>query len=306
MPRKRYSPEEIVTKLRQEDVMMSEGQSIAAAVKAIGVTETTLYRWRSEYGGLKIDQVKRLSGAREGERAAASRGRRSDTRQADPERGGGGKLLSAARRRACVEHVRARLCVSQRRACRALGQHRSTQRKPPAKADDEAALRAAIIDLASGYGRYGYRRITALLRADGWHVNAKQVQRIWRQEGLKVPRKQPRRGRLWLADGSCIRQRPEGPNHVWAYDFVEHRTYEGRRFRMPCILDEFSREALAIEVGRRRAAMDVIETLADLFEARGVPGYIRSNQGPESIAKAARQWIAALGARTGYIEKASP
>ena len=196
--------------------------------------------------------------------------------------------------------------MSQRRACRALGQHRSSQRKPPRASDDEAALRAAIIELARCYGRYGYRRITALLRADGWHVNAKRVERIWRREGLKVPQKQPRRGRLWLADGSCIRLRPRRANHVWAYDFVEHRTHEGRRFRMLCIIDEFTREALAIKVGRRLAAMDVIEVLADLFEARGVPGHIRSDQGPEFIAKAVRQWIAALGARTAYIEKASP
>ena len=127
-----------------------------------------------------------------------------------------------------MEHAISELGVPERRACRVLGQHRSTQRKLRASPDDEAALTAEIIALATRYGRYGYRRITALLRHAGWVVNLKRVERIWRREGLKVPQKQPRRGRLWLNDGSCIRLRPEHPNHVWSYDFVEDRTRDGR------------------------------------------------------------------------------
>ena len=126
-----------------------------------------------------------------------------------------------------------------RRACAVVSQHRSTQRKMPRGRDDEEALTAAIIRLASQYGRYGYRRITALLRAEGWHVNAKRVQRIWRREGLKVPQKQPKRGRLWLNDESCIRLRPCWPNHVWSYDFVMDRTHDGKKFRMLTVIDEF-------------------------------------------------------------------
>ena len=122
--------------------------------------------------------------------------------------------------------------VSERLACRVLGQHRSTQRKAPKGRTDDAALTADIVALATEYGRYGYRRITALLRAAGWAVNVKRVERIWRLEGLKVPSKQPRKGRLWLNDGSCVRLRPERPNHVWSYDFVEDRTHNGRKFRM--------------------------------------------------------------------------
>ncbi len=114
-----------------------------------------------------------------------------------------------------------------------LGQHRSTQRKVPKRRADDAALTADIIELATQYGRYGYGRIAALLRDAGWLVNVKRVERIWRREGLKVPAKQPKRGRLWLSDGSCIRLRPERPDHVWSYDFVEDRTYNGRKFRMP-------------------------------------------------------------------------
>lgn len=122
--------------------------------------------------------------------------------------------------------------ISERRACRVIGQPRSTQRRVPATPDDEAVLTADMVELASRYGRYGYRRITALLRHAGWVVNRKRVERIWRREGLKVPQKQLKRGRLWLADGSCIRLRPERPNHVWAYDFVEDRTHDGRKYRI--------------------------------------------------------------------------
>jgi transposase InsO family protein len=205
-----------------------------------------------------------------------------------------------------VDHVRAELGLSERRVCRALGQHRSTQRKIPTSPDDEAALTADIIALALQYGRYGYRRITALLREAGWRVNKKRVERIWRQEALKVPQKQPKRGRLWLNDGSCIRLRPEYPNHVWSYDFVEDRTHDGRKFRMLNIIDEFTRECLAIRVSRKLKAIDVIDVLSDLFILRGVPGHVRSDNGPEFVAKAVRAWIGAVGAKTAYIEPGSP
>ena len=214
--------------------------------------------------------------------------------------------MSPARRRACVEHVERELGVSERKACAVLGQHRSTQRKAPRAPDDEARLTADIVEMARRFGRYGYRRIAALLRQAGWAVNRKRVERIWRREGLKVPPRQPKRGRLWLNDGSCVRLRPERPNHVWAYDFVEDRTRDGRRFRMLCVVDEFTREALAIRVARQLGAADVIDTLADLFVARGVPAHVRSDQGPEFVAAAVKGWIAGVGAATAFIEKASP
>jgi putative transposase len=205
-----------------------------------------------------------------------------------------------------VDHVVAELGVSERRACRVLGQHSSTQRKVPQTPDDEAALTADIIELARQYGRYGYRRITKMLRTAGWSVNKKRVERLWRREGLKVPSKQPKRSRLWLNDGSCIRLRAERSNHVWSYDFVADRTHDGRAYRMLCIIDEFTREALAIRVARRLNSTDVIEALCDLFIVRGIPAHIRSDNGPEFIAAALREWIAAVGARTAYIEPGSP
>lgn len=163
-----------------------------------------------------------------------------------------------------------------------------------------------MIALARQYGRYGYRRIAALLRDAGWQVNDKRVERLWRREGLKVPVKQPKKGRLWLNDGSCIRLRPTYVDHVWSYDFVHHRTEDGRAYRTLNILDEFSRECLDIKVKRKLNSTDVIDALTDLFILRGVPAYIRSDNGPEFIAEAVRQWIKAVGSNTAYIEPGSP
>jgi putative transposase len=188
-----------------------------------------------------------------------------------------------------------------------LGQHRSTQWRIPQGRDDEARLTADIIDLARQYGRYGYRKIAELLRSTaGWVVNDKRVERIWRREGLKVPHRQPKKGRLWLNDGSCIRLRAARPNHVWSYDFVEDRTHDGRKYRMLNVIDEFTHECLTIRVSRKLKAADVIDALSDLFILRGVPGHVRSDNGAEFTAKAVPEWIAAVGAKTAYIAPGSP
>ena len=158
-------------------------------------------------------------------------------------------------------HVRQRLGVSERGACRVLEQARSTQRRRSTRKADEEALREDVVRVARSFGRYGYRMVTGLLRTEGWVVNHKRVERIWREEGLKVPKKQPKRGRLWLADGSCIRLRPLYRHHVWAYDFVADRTDDGRPLKMLTVLDEYSRECLAILVARRLQADDVLEAL---------------------------------------------
>jgi transposase InsO family protein len=202
--------------------------------------------------------------------------------------------------------VRQELGVSERRACRALGQHRSTQRKVPQGRADEQRLTDDIIELANQYGRYGYRMVAGMLNNAGWCVNHKRVERIWRREGLKVPQKQKKKGRLWLNDGSCVRLRPERPNHVWSYDFVQDRTADGRVYRTLNIIDEYTREALMIRVDRKLNSTDVLEVLTDLFILRGPPDYIRSDNGPEFIAQKVRDWIAAVGAQTAYIEPGSP
>ena len=196
--------------------------------------------------------------------------------------------------------------MSERRVCLVLEQPRSTQRQEPVHYDGEAILREQIIKLALEYGRYGYRRITALLRNDGWKVNHKRVERIWRQEGLKVPQKQPKRKRLWLNDGSCIRLRPTHRNHVWTYDFVSDRTRNGRPLRMLTLLDEYTRESLAIKVDRALKAYDVVEQLAELFVTRGTPDFIRSDNGSEFTSDVVRGWLQRLGVKTLYIEPGSP
>ena len=166
-----------------------------------------------------------------------------------------------------------------------IKQPRSRQRRELVRRNDEDALTQTIIRLASEYGRYGYRRITALLQAEGWDVNHKRVWRIWRREGLKVPIKQPKRGRLWLNDGSCVRLRPSWKDHVWAYDFVHDRTKDGKAFRMLTIIDEYSRECLAIVTKRKLKGGDVLEALENLFIDRGIPDHIRSDNGAEFTAK---------------------
>ncbi len=167
-------------------------------------------------------------------------------------------------------------------------------------------LRLDVVKLAGRYGRYGYRRVTALLRAEGWQINHKRVERIWRQEGLKVPMKQPKRSRLWLNDGSCVRRRAKYPNHVWSYDFVMDRTHDGRAIRMLTIVDEYTRECLAIDVERRLNSQDVLYCLGKLFVHRGSPAYIRSDNGPEFTAKAVRKWLSRVSVQTLFIEPGSP
>ena len=196
--------------------------------------------------------------------------------------------------------------MSERRACRVLGQARAVQRHTPKIREDEEPLTAGIIELAALYGRYGTPRITAMLRTEGWTVNHKRVERIWDEEGLKVPQKQPKRGRLWLNDGSCIRLRPEKKDHVWAYDFVSGCTHDGVPFRMLILVDEYTRECLAIDVARKLTSDDVLERLAWLMATRGVPGHIRSDNGPEFTATVVRNWLEKLGVKTLFIEPGSP
>ena len=205
-----------------------------------------------------------------------------------------------------VKQVCRELGVSERKACRVLGQARSTQRRIPKRREDEEALRQGVVKVARRFGRYGYRMVTGMLRTQGWGVNHKRVERIWRQEGLKVPSKQPKQGRLWLTDGSCIRLRPLYRHHVWAYDFVSDRTHDGRPLKMLTVLDEYSRECLAIVVARRLQSDDVLQTLRELFAEHGPPANLRSDNGSEFTAQVVRQWLGGLGVKTLFIEPGSP
>jgi putative transposase len=215
-------------------------------------------------------------------------------------------VISPDRRRQAVEQAQKVLGVSERRACRVLKQPRSTQRYNKNISEDEEILTARIIALASQYGRYGYRRVTAMLHREGWRINHKRVERIWWREGLKVPAKQPKRGRLWLNDGSIVRLKPEFPKHVWSYDFMEDRTHNGVSFRILNIIDEYTRECLAVRVARSLTHQDVIDVLTELFCDRGVPVHLRSDNGPEFIAKRLRAWLRRLEVKPLFIEPGSP
>jgi putative transposase len=187
-----------------------------------------------------------------------------------------------------------------------LGQPRSTQRREPVIKTDEEPLTQRIVSLACDYGRYGYRRVTRLLVDEGWRANHKRVERIWRQEWLKILARQPKRRRLWFNDGSCLRLGATHRNHVWSYDFVAERTSDGKPIRMLNIIDEFTRECLTIRTEWKITAVDVIETLADLFITKGMPEYIRSDNGPEFIAALLQQWLGHLDVKPAFIEPGSP
>lgn len=196
--------------------------------------------------------------------------------------------------------------ISERRACKILNQNRAVQRYTVKFCPEEDRLTRDIIELAQLYGRYGYRRIAALLRDKGWKINTKRVARIWKIQGLKVPKKQQKRARLWDQEHACIRLRPEHKDHVWSYDFMMDRTHNGRPFRTFNVIDEFTRECLAIKVARKLTSEDVENTLAELFKTRGVPKHVRSDNGSEFIASKLRMWFKKLELQPLFITPGSP
>ena len=199
-----------------------------------------------------------------------------------------------------------RFCVSERRACKTLGQSRSTQRYKPTERDDEQALIQRILELVREFPRYGYRMITRLLRQEGWSVNFKRVYRVWKQEGLKVPIKKAKKRRLGDKCGGIGRRRAEHPNHVWSVDFIFDRTRNGRPLKILALIDEYTRECLALEVGRRCTGDNIVELLVDVFAIRGVPEFIRCDNGPEFISCRVRTFLEGIDVKTSYIEPGSP
>lgn len=196
--------------------------------------------------------------------------------------------------------------VSERKACGVVGQIRTTQRYKPIVDPARERIHERIVGLATEYGRYGYKTITSLLQLEGFEVGRDAVHRVWREEGLQVPQKQPKRARLWLTDGSCIRLRPTHRNHVWSYDFVSEQTHDGRKFKILNVIDEFTKECLASFVARRIRSQDVILVLADLFIEHGIPEHIRSDNGPEFVAKKLLQWFKTLRVQPLFIAPGSP
>ena len=307
MGRKRHTPEQIITGLREAEVGLARGKIREADQPGAGHHRADVLPVEA---GVRRDEGKpgtAPEGARARERALEASSGGLDTGQAD--RGGSGPGETSEPRAPTT------LCGACTSAARGVGEESvpgaraATHDPAPGEGKwrvTRGRLRGDIVRLASRFGRYGYRRVTDMLRIEGWGVNHKRVERIWRQEGLKVPERQPKRGRLWLNDGSCIRLRPLYRGHVWSYDFVASRTHDGRALKLLTVLDEHTRECLAIVVARKIRSHDVLEVLADLFVRHGPAEYLRSDNGPEFTAKLVRRWLGRVGVETLFIEPGSP
>ncbi|MCV7506080.1 IS3 family transposase [Micrococcus luteus] len=303
--RKRHTPEQVVRKLGQADRMLADGQDVAAVCRELGVSEQTYYRWRNQYGGLKADDAKRL---KELEKQNATLKRllaEAELEKAALKELAGGKLLSPDRRRAAVDHLKRKLRVSERMACRLVGLSRSAYRRPlkgDTVADPDRALREWLRAWAKDHPRYGYRRAYHDARAEGWVVNHKKIQRLWRDEGLRVPQ---RRRRKRVGSSTVDAPTADAPNVVWAVDFQFDADEHGRPIKICSIVDEHTRECIGGLVERSITADRLTAHLEDLVASRGAPAVLRSDNGPEFISEAMADWA---GTRTGlsYIPPGSP
>lgn len=214
--------------------------------------------------------------------------------------------MSPHRKREAACRLQDQFAASERRACRVLNQPRSTQRRKAKPRDDEATLTKRMRELVRQRPRFGYRRIAAMLRREGWRANPKRIYRLWRREGLKVPRKKRKRRSLGMSENACHCRRAEHKDHVWTWDFVFDRTTSGSALKWLSIVDEFTRECLCLKAARSITSEDVIDALAELFAMRGVPHHVRSDNGPEFIALAIQKWLAQVGVKALYIAPGAP
>ncbi|MGO2665700.1 IS3 family transposase [Mycetocola reblochoni] len=303
--RKRHTPEQVVRKLGQADRMLADGRDVAAVCRELGVSEQTYYRWRNQYGGLKADDAKRL---KELEKQNATLKRllaEAELEKAALKELAGGKLLGPGRRRAAVAHLIRTLRVSERMACRMVGLSRSAYRRPlkgDTVADPDRALRDWLRVWAKNHPRYGYRRAYHDARAEGWVVNHKKIQRLWRDEGLRVPQ---RRRRKRVGSSTVDPPTADAANVVWAVDFQFDADEQGRPIKICSIVDEHTRECIGGLTERSITADRLTAHLEDLVAIRGAPAVLRSDNGPEFISEAMADWA---GTRTGlsYIPPGSP
>ena len=306
MKGKKHKPEQIIQKLREADAMLSAERDDWPGLPGAGDQRADVAPLAESVRRDEVRGSQAAEGTGGGEQAAEEAAGGSGAGQGDPQGGPPGKLLSPARRRRRCVQVQLALPVSERRACEVLDQPRGTQRYVTQEDEEEQRLIARLHELVRERPRYGYRFMVAMLRREGWRVNRKRVYRLWRREGFQVPRKQRKKRRLGSSDGSCVRRRAEHQDHVWTWDFVFDRTTSGRPLKWLSIVDEYTRECLALEVDRGMTAEDVLDVLRDLFVMRGVPKHIRSDNGPEFIAQAIRQLLSSAGVGTLYIEPGSP
>ncbi|WP_375352188.1 IS3 family transposase [Kocuria varians] len=303
--RKRHSPEQVVRKLGQADRMLADGQDVAAVCRELGVSEQTYYRWRNQYGGLKADDAKRLKKLEKQNATLKRLLAEAELEKAALKELAGGKLLGPGRRRAAVAHLIRTLQVSERMACRLAGLSRSAYRRPlnaDTVTDPDRALREWLRAWAKDHPRYGYRRAYHDARAEGWVVNHKKVQRLWRDEGLRVPQ---RRRRKRVGSSTIDAPTADAPNVVWAVDFQFDAEEQGRPIKICSIVDEHTRECIGGLTQRSITADRLTAHLEDLVAVRGAPEVLRSDNGPEFISEAMADWA---GTRTGlsYIPPGSP
>ena len=306
MKQRRHTPEQVIRKLAEGDKLLAQGKTIEEVARHLEITESTWHRWRNQYGGMKADDAKRAQGARAGERPAEEDRGRPGPRHRHAEGAEPGKLLTPDRRRRAVVALQEQFGVTERRACRVVGQPRSTQRLPaPVPTDDELALRAFLRDFSLRRPRWGWRRAAKAARSAGWRVNDKRIHRLWRAEGLRVPyrkKKRPLRGIGVNVGAFC----PIRPNVVWALDFQFDQTSDGRMLKLLNVIDEYSRECLAIDTERSIDADGVVACLERLAAERGAPAYVRFDHGPEFIAYAVADWCRFNGTDTVFIDPGSP
>ncbi|WP_448256081.1 IS3 family transposase [Microbacterium aurum] len=303
--RKRHTPEQVVRKLGQADRMLADGADVAAVCRELGVSEQTYYRWRNQYGGLKADDAKRL---KELEKQNATLKRllaEAELEKAALKELAGGKLLGPGRRRAAVAHLLRTLQMSERMACRLAGLSRSAYRRPlkgDTAADPDRALRDWLRAYAKKHPRWGYRRAYHDARGEGWVVNHKKIQRLWRDEDLRVPQ---RRRRKRIGSSTVDAPTADAPNVVWAVDFQFDADEQGRPIKICSIVDEHTRECIGGLTERSITADRLTAHLEDLVAVRGAPAVLRSDNGPEFISDVMADWA---GTRTGlfYIPPGSP
>ena len=283
------------------------GKDLASVLQSLEVSESTLERWRRQYGGMKAEEAIRLKNLEDENKKTQRGGCRTDARQPDAQAHCGGKLVSPSRRRAAAEELRREFSVSERRGCKAICQPRSSHRYQSKPRHNEARLVRRMLQLAHRRPRFGYRRIAALLRGEGFRASNSRILRLWRKEGLKIIRRSEKSG-VWATAPQRLSSPPGGrhQDHVWAWDFIFDKTTAGSPLKWLSIVDEYTRECLTLKCDRSITSEDVIDTLAELFAMRGVPEHIRSDNGPEFVAKAIQCWLEQLGVETLYVEPGSP
>ncbi|WP_419553312.1 IS3 family transposase [Candidatus Poriferisodalis sp.] len=290
MKRKRHTPEQAVRKLREGEKRLNAGEDLGLVLRHLEITESTWNRWRSTYGGMKAADVKELKELRVENARLKTLLAEAEPGQGDAQGPRGGKMVTPDRRRAAVVRLQERFGVSQRRACAVVGQHRSTQRPAPAaRADADAAYGEWLCRFAQSHPRWGWRKAHDVAAREGLAVNPKRTLRLWRAHRVQRP-PQRRHKRQRLGDGTAAKLRAEHPNHVWALDFQFDETAARRRLKLLNIIDEFTREALAIHVGHSIDADGAVEVVSEIAARRGAPTHLRMDNGPELTADALRDW----------------